>query len=209
VKGDFMKCIPFWGIAWESNSYLLVHDGHAALIDAGVSAKAVLDTLEAENASLELILLTHGHFDHTVSVDTLRDTFKVDLYIHENDAIMLTDGKKNGFYEFYGKECVHGAPQRLMSDGDELSLGEETVKVIHTPGHTKGSVCFLCGDFLVTGDTLFADSVGRTDLFGGSSSELEASLDRLRTLDGGLRIYPGHGNDALLSAALQNSLFYF
>ena len=195
--------------SFGSNTFLLISGSHALVVDPSVSVQALSSVLSEEGAALEGILLTHGHFDHTVSVDTLRDTFKVDLFVHENDAVMLTDGKKNGFYEFYGKECVHGAPQRLLSDGNELMLGEETVKVIHTPGHTKGSVCFHCGDFLVTGDTLFADSVGRTDLFGGSHSELEVSLDRLRSLDGGLTIYPGHGNHAPLSVALQNSLFYF
>ena len=195
--------------SFGSNTFLLISGSHAFAVDPSVSVQALSAALSEEGAALEGILLTHGHFDHTVSVDTLRSTFKVDLYVHESDAIMLTDGTKNGFYEFYGKECVHGAPEKLLSDGDALRLGDETVRVIHTPGHTQGSVCYHCGDFLVTGDTLFADSVGRTDLFGGSHSALAMSLDRLRTLDGSLTIYPGHGIHALLSTALQNSLFYF
>ena len=199
-----MKCIPFWGIAWESNSYLLVHDGHAALIDAGVSAKAVLDTLEAENASLELILLTHGHFDHTVSIDKLCEATGATLAIHEADAEMLTDAEKSALYHFFGTRSAHIPCDKTLSHGECLSLGNKTIDVIHTPGHSRGSVCYRVDDMLFSGDTLFAQGYGRFDLYGGDMGQLAISLGSLRQLDETFTIYPGHGGATSLGEALEN-----
>ena len=117
--------------------------------------------------------------------------------------------KKNGYYDFYRKECVHRKADILLGDGDVIDLGNERLTVIHTPGHSLGSVCYLGDGFIVTGDTLFADTIGRCDLFGGSSAQMEVSLERLRTLDGALRIYPGHGAPSLLGSALVSAAYYF
>lgn len=199
-----MKCIPFWGMAWESNSFLLVHDGHAALIDAGVSAKTVLDALEAENVSLDLILLTHGHFDHTVSVDKLREATGATLAVHEDDAEMLTDAEKSALYHFFGTRSAHIPCDKTLSHGHTLSLGHKKIHVIHTPGHSRGSVCYRVDDMLFSGDTLFAQGYGRFDLYGGDMGQLAASLGSLRQLDEALTIYPGHGGAASLGEALEN-----
>jgi glyoxylase-like metal-dependent hydrolase (beta-lactamase superfamily II) len=96
----------------------------------------------------------------------------------------------------------------LLKDGDTLSLGDETLKIISTPGHSKGSICILCGDKLISGDTLFANGFGRYDLHGGNANELSESLASLKTLDPELRIYPGHGDTAKLGRALENLLYY-
>ena len=199
-----MKCIPFWGMAWESNSFLLVHDGHAALIDAGVSAETVLDALEAENVSLDLILLTHGHFDHTVSVDKLREATGATLAVHEDDAEMLTDAEKSALYHFFGTRSAHIPCDKTLSHGHTLSLGHKKIHVIHTPGHSRGSVCYRVDDMLFSGDTLFAQGYGRFDLYGGDMGQLAASLGSLRQLDEALTIYPGHGGAASLGEALEN-----
>lgn len=199
-----MKCIPFWGMAWESNSFLLVHDGHAALIDAGVSAKTVLDALEAENVSLDLILLTHGHFDHTVSVDKLREATGATLAVHEDDAEMLTDAEKSALYHFFGTRSAHIPCDKTLSHGHTLSLGHKKIHVIHTPGHSRGSVCYQVDDMLFSGDTLFAQGYGRFDLYGGDMGQLAVSLGSLRQLDEALTIYPGHGGAASLGEALEN-----
>ena len=94
-----------------------------------------------------------------------------------------------------------------MEDGDEIILGEDTIRVISTPGHSKGSVCLLCGDKLITGDTLFDGGYGRYDLHGGDPEKLASSLSALRELDGRLTIYPGHGGKALLGIAL-DKIYY-
>jgi glyoxylase-like metal-dependent hydrolase (beta-lactamase superfamily II) len=116
---------------------------------------------------------------------------------------MLTDSHKNAFYTLFHMDRVYRPADRLLCNGERLALGDEAVRVIHTPGHSKGSVCYLCNDeFLITGDTLFADAYGRYDLHGGSLPELAQSLASLRLLPQSLRIYPGHGSPEQLGIAL-------
>ena len=121
---------------------------------------------------------------------------------------MLTDGTKNAFYELFKKERTYRPAEILLHDGEKIALGEDQIAVLHTPGHTPGSVCYLCGDALITGDTLFADTIGRCDLWGGSEAQMANSLARLRTLEPTLRIYPGHGNDERLSYALDSAAYF-
>lgn len=194
--------------SFGANTYLIVSGTHALAVDPTVSVSALLSAAAEADAALDGILLTHGHFDHTVSVDTVRDALYIPAYVHEDDAIMLTDGRKNAYFEFYGKECVHAAADKLMRDGDLIRLGSEHLSVIHTPGHSPGSVCFLGEGFMVTGDTLFADSIGRCDLWGGSQELIAASLRRLRAYAQDLRIYPGHGAPSRLGDALDNAAYF-
>lgn len=207
-----MKIIPVCPYSFGSNTYILLSGSEAIAVDPSVSVRAIDSLLEQNRAKLCGILLTHGHFDHTVAVDTLRDAHPVPLMMHSGDAPMMTDGKINGFYEFFGKECTHLPAERLLEDGETISLCDEEIKVISTPGHSPGSICLLCHgeseDFLVSGDTLFSNSVGRWDLWGGDAPTLARSLARLRELDGSMRIYAGHGEDATLSSALENAKYY-
>lgn len=207
-----MKIIPVCPYSFGSNTYLLLSGSEAIAVDPSVSVRAIDSLLDQNRAKLCGILLTHGHFDHTVAVDTLRDTHTVPLMMHSGDATMMTDGRINGFYDFYGKECTHRPAERLLEDGDVIALGDEEIKVISTPGHSPGSICLLCHgeseDFLVSGDTLFSNSVGRWDLWGGNAQTLARSLARLRELDGSMRIYAGHGEDATLGSALESAKYY-
>ena len=194
--------------SWGSNCYLLTVGTHAAVVDPSPDAQTILVELARLGANLDFILLTHGHFDHIVSVDALRDRTAAPLLVHERDACMLTDAHKNAFFTFFRQERVYRAPERTLVDGDELHLGDEIIRVISTPGHSQGSVCYLCNDeFLLTGDTLFADGYGRYDLYGGDGEILFASLASLRTLPPSLPIYPGHGESTHLGMALDNILY--
>jgi len=204
-----MKIRTVCAESFGANTYLLISGCHALAVDPAVSVNAILEAVREEDAFLEGILLTHGHFDHVLSLEGLRAASGVDAHIHEDDAIMLTDGKKNAFYEFFGKERTYGAAEQLLQDGQTLRLGDEKITVLHTPGHTQGSVCFLCDDFLVTGDTLFAESFGRCDLWSGDIEQMRASLSFLRSLDGKLTIYPGHGASSSLRDALDNVAYLF
>lgn len=203
-----MKIKAVCPYSFGANTYLIVSGGHALVVDPAASVEAIMSAVFAENAVLDGILLTHGHFDHTVSLDTLRRATAVEAYIHEDDAVMLTDGKKNAFYTFYGKECVHAPAERSLTDGEIIRLGDEEIRVIHTPGHSGGSVCFDCGDFIVTGDTLFAESIGRCDLWSGSEALMQSSLELLRALSPSLTVYPGHGAPARLGDALDNAAYF-
>lgn len=186
-----------------SNCYLLTVGPEAAVVDPSAPVADILSALQELDAKLSMILLTHGHFDHLFSLSALRKETGSPVLIHEKDADLPDDPEKNMFKRLFGMPRRFGAPDQVLKSGEKLSIGGESIQVIHTPGHTAGSVCFLCnGDFLLTGDTLFADSYGRTDLYSGDEKALFNSLHRLRTLPPDLRIYPGHGESALLGQAL-------
>ncbi len=203
-----MQIVPVCPYSFGANTYIIESGGSAFVVDPAVSVDAIIGAAEGLSAEICGILLTHGHFDHTVSVDTVRQRLGVPLYIHEDDAPMLTNGKINGYFDFYGKECVHGAADALLHDGDRILVGSEALTVLNTKGHSRGSVCFVSDGFAVTGDTLFADSIGRCDLYGGSIEQMRASLSRLRSLDRELKIYAGHGTSSTLGRALDNAAYY-
>lgn len=199
--------------SWGSNCYVLIsEDGeglrHAAVVDPSASAQGIVDFLKSQNAILEYIVLTHGHFDHTMSLDTLRDATGAPACIHKDDAEMLSDGQKNAFAVFFGQDRKWRSAERLLSDGDRIALGNEAVEVISTPGHSKGSICLLTDKFIITGDTVFADGYGRYDLHGGDVEQLASSLKLLRKYDPTLILYPGHGDRGRLGHALDNVIFY-
>lgn len=199
-----MKVLSVCPQSFGSNCYLIISGSHAYVVDPSVSVQAILNAAAEQDVCLDGILLTHGHFDHMLSLDLLRDTAGLEAAVHKDDADFLTDSHKNAFFTFFGKERTFRPAERLLSDGEKIPMGEESVTVLHTPGHTPGSVCFLCGDTLITGDTLFAESFGRCDLYGGSPEEMSRSLASLRELDPHLRICPGHGADSVLGGALDN-----
>lgn len=197
-----MKTIPFYARGWESDSYLVINGSDAVLIDAGVAVKTVLETLERENAALKYILLTHGHFDHTITADGIREATGAGLIIHADDSEMLSDPEKSALATFFGRYDTVAPCDMTVKDGDTVAFGDHEIKVIHTPGHSKGSVCYLVGNSLFTGDTLFNGGYGRYDLYGGDLDALCASLSALKKLDGSLEIYPGHGDGTTLKKAI-------
>ncbi len=199
-----MKIVPVATESFGANTYLIIHKNEALIVDPAITANAILEAVRKEDAAPIGILLTHGHFDHILSMDTLRSAYPLTVSIHEKDAEFLSDGKKNAFSLFFHRERSFGNADKLLRDGDRIPLGNTFVRVLHTPGHTPGSVCYLCGDSLLTGDTLFADTYGRCDLWGGSEDQMRASLATLRELDPRLTIYPGHGRSDSLGNALDS-----
>ena len=194
--------------SFGSNCYLLISGNQAAVIDPSADAEKILQKAAEHGATLQYILLTHGHFDHICSLDTLRDKTGIPAYIHVGDADMPSDSHKNAFSIFFGQERIYRVPEKTLTEGDVLPLGEEQIRVLHTPGHTEGSVCYLCGEnILITGDTLFDRGFGRYDLYGGDPYKLRNSLARLATLDRSLIIYAGHGSPTDLGDAVQNCAF--
>ena len=199
--------------SWFSNCYILISTdklgkNHAAVVDPSIDVEEIVSFLHSEDAVLDMIILTHGHFDHIMSLDSLRDETKAPAYIHKDDAEMLSDGRKNAYSFFFGSDFSQRNAEHTLSDGDVLTLGDESIKVMHLPGHSKGSIALLCSDFVVTGDTIFAQGFGRYDLHGGDALTLQRTLESLKDLDPMLTIYPGHGESARLGAALR-AISYF
>ena len=194
--------------SFASNCYLLISGNEAAVVDPSADANVILQKIAEHKATLQYILLTHGHFDHICSLDTLREKTGVPAHIHGGDIDMPSDSQKNAFSLFFGQERSWRAPEKTLTEGDILKLGTEEIRVLHTPGHTEGSVCFLCGEnSLITGDTLFDRGFGRYDLWGGDPIKLRRSLTRLASLDHSLNIYAGHGCSTDLGDATDNCAF--
>lgn len=204
-----MEIFTLTPVSFESNSYLLCEKGEAILVDAGADPDRVRTVLSEKGLTLSAIVLTHGHFDHALSVDALREVYGAPLLIHEADAEMLGDGEKNAFATFFGRSRAWKPADRTLAEGDEITLGDKTLTVLHTPGHTRGSICLFGDGVLLSGDTLFASGYGRYDLYGGDEKVLKASLARLSSLPAGIVVYPGHGGVSALDKALAFSRPFF
>lgn len=192
-----MKTIKIPSEGYGSNCWLAIDaSGEFALIDPSPDAEVTAARIarrELDIKKLKYILLTHGHFDHITGADGLRDISGAPLCVHEDDADCLTTDKNE--YKYFFRESLRLRPaERILHDGDVLPVGGSSIRVIHTPGHTKGSVCYVTDNAVYSGDTLFDCSIGRTDLTGGSLGELRDSLKKLCTLDQSLSLYPGHGS---------------
>ena len=185
---------------FQSNCYIIWDDeGVGAVIDPGGEPEEILKALRAAGVrEVRYILNTHGHFDHIGANGPVKKATKAPIAIHEADAPLLVNPLQN--VSLFLLQGVTSPPaDRLLRDGDEVEIGRIRLQVLHTPGHTPGSVCFLGEGVLFTGDTLFYESVGRTDLPGGNERRLLKSLqDRILPLPDDLLVLPGHGPQGLL-----------
>ena len=176
-----------------TNCYFLQDEesGLMAIIDPGDDWERILHQVKKAEGEVKYILLTHGHYDHTTAVpDLVKALPGVQVYIHQADA--------NGAGSQLFPLAAQVKDLNNYDEGDILTLGSLTIEVMHTPGHSKGSVTLKVGDVLFTGDTLFCGSCGRTDLRGGSYEEIMVSLKRLGELEGDFHVCPGHDRTSTL-----------
>jgi len=162
----------------KSNCYILKSGTDIAVVDPGGDPEKILQRLAKLDDQVKFIIATHYHFDHVGALKELKESVSAPFLIHKNDVPFLDNI----------------IPDQTLTEGDEISLGEETLQVIHTQGHTAGSICLLGDGFILTGDTLFQFSYGRTDYPGGDDFQMQQSLKRLQDiLVPGMTVYPGHG----------------
>lgn len=192
-----MKTITFHTTALETNTYLVLNGERAFVVDPGADADRILAAAEAEGAKIEWVLLTHAHFDHIGGVAELQRA-GAQVVLHRDDLGIVSSFKNLAFYA--GVKVEKFLPDVTVSGGETLDVAGVKVRVIHTPGHTAGGVCYVADDIIFTGDTLFELSYGRTDFPTGSFKELKNSvLNKLFALPGDYRLLPGHGAPTTLA----------
>ena len=185
-----------------TNCYILEDDqtNLAAVIDPGDEPELIQEALEKEGVEVRYLLLTHGHYDHTTAVPALHRVYpQADIYIHQADA----NGAGSTLFPLAGEVD----DLKLYDEGDVIRLGDHEIQVLHTPGHSPGSVTLKVEDVLFTGDTLFAGSCGRTDLRGGSYEQIMQSLKRLGELKGDFDVCPGHDATSTLERERRSNPF--
>jgi len=178
----------------QTNCYILQSDSTALVVDPGDEPERILRFLTDIAVKPSRIIATHTHFDHVLGVDSIRDKFQIPFLIHHDDLSMLESmqSRVRQIMDF----SVPPPPKvdQFLRDGESIAFGEDRVKVIHTPGHSPGSISLVGPGFVLTGDALFNQSIGRTDLPGGDLDTLVRSItERLFTLDDDTIVYPGHG----------------
>lgn len=184
----------------HTNCYILADEKNkvCAVIDPGTASEKILNEVEEEGLKVTHILLTHGHFDHIIAAPAIQRKTGAKLYISKNDEWMLDPNvARHAAYvrETYAKPQVDG----YLKEGETVTVGDLKLSVLETPGHTAGSVCLLCENQMFSGDTLFCESCGRTDLESGSMDDMLHSLKKLALLPDDYHVYPGHEMATTLS----------
>jgi len=190
-----MELIIIENKTMSQNVYLYFDESskEGVIIDPGGNIDGIKSTIERNDVKIKAILLTHGHFDHIGAAAKLRENTGAPIYCHVAEKIMLEDAAIN--LSTMTSTHIKLTPDNLLEDMDTIEISESTLKAIHTPGHTLGGVCYYDekNATLFTGDTLFRESVGRTDLPGGNHKQLIESIkERLLKLPAEVRVYPGH-----------------
>jgi len=192
---------------FETNCYIAADEStrDALIIDPGEEAHLISDAAYGLDVTVIGIVNTHGHADHIGANSALKGEFNCPIIIHEADAHLLTDPQAN-LSAAFGPGIVSCPADRLLKEGDEIAVGELSFKVIHTPGHTSGGICLFAEGVLFSGDTLFMDSIGRTDFPGGSQKQLiDAIHTKLLVLPEETLVYPGHGSPTTIATEKQHN----
>lgn len=191
---------------WKENAYLLEHNNEAWLVDPGDSFELLDSEFELNGKNIRGIINTHGHFDHVGAVQQFKDKYNLSFFLHSGDKKILQQA--NLYRRLAGENAVFATPKpdEFLDDIPHFELGEKKITVHHTPGHSNGSVCFEIDDCLISGDIIFKESLGRTDLPGGNQQLLTQSVQSLLNRFENFTIYPGHGEPFVLQAPVIEKL---
>lgn len=181
--------------AFSENTYIIHNHSEAFIIDPGSNYKAMKKYLMEENLTLKGVLLSHGHYDHISGLNKLLHELDAPIYIHESERDFLFDPNLNlSVYMETRFKVKEKHAIKTIDEGDQFTIGDESIDVLHTPGHTRGGLTFKYKEYLFTGDALFRENIGRTDLPTGNQNTLIQSCKRLiDTFDQNTLVYPGHG----------------
>lgn len=183
----------------QENCFILFDENKDAfVVDPGGSSENIIEAIEKNGLNIKYILLTHGHFDHVGAVAALVKKYKAPVYMSKDDRAFLESPKEVRASSF-GMQIEAADVDVFVKEGDEISFSEGTIKVIETPGHTLGSVCYLFENYLFAGDTLFNGSIGRTDFPESDHSLMIESLKKLKKLDDDIYVLSGHGPESQIS----------
>lgn len=180
----------------DNNTYILSNDNKCVVIDPSMEYEKIKSYIDENDLTVEAILITHAHFDHVYSLYELKQDTGAKVYMHEDDLELLD----------MSVEYLHTKPTKidvLLKGDEELSLIGETFKVLHTPGHAKGCVCYIVNDCMFTGDTIFKDSMGRIDLMTSQPKVMYNTLQMFTQIGGDYKIYCGHGEDTTYKRELE------
>lgn len=196
----------------ETNMYLLHNQKSGIIIDPGfveAEAVALIKKIRKEVNDIPVVIFTHCHFDHISGTVILKKEFNSKIYCHTFDAEKLSDVQKSGA-SWFGVSDFHIEPDCLLQDGQEIELDDSRLRIIHTPGHTGGGLSILLEDkYLFSGDTLFKDGIGRTDLYDGDYDTLMNSIkNKLLVLPENIIVYPGHGPSTTIAKERKNFINY-
>lgn len=190
----------------ETNCYVVWDStGQTLIIDPADDAEAILELVRQENLCVTAVVLTHAHFDHMLAAQSVCDTTNAPLYVGAGDADAMTDANRNLSAWFDPSHIIRVPHYRVLHEGDVLPVGEMSFTVMETPGHTPGCICLKHDGHLFSGDTLFADSIGRLDFPGGNTNDMIASLHRLMLLPPETRVYPGHGSATTIGREVEHN----
>lgn len=183
----------------QENCFILFDENKDAfIVDPGASSEVIIEAIEKNSLNIKYILLTHGHFDHVGAVATLAKKFKAPIYLSKKDRKFLESPREVRASSF-GMEIEAADVDVFVKDGDEIPFSDSIIKVIETPGHTLGSVCYLLNNYLFAGDTLFNGSIGRTDFPESDHALMIESLKKLKELDDDIYVLSGHGPESQIS----------
>ena len=196
MKIDILKVGIF-----QVNCYILENENELLCIDAGANFKKISECIDSKNKKLVGICLTHGHFDHIGAVDELVAKYNCPVYLSSEDLYLATHKEIN----FMNSRSAEITGEIFEYPVGKLKIGSFEFEIIDTPGHTEGSVCLLFDKCIFTGDTLFKNSVGRTDLYSSSDVKLKTSLKQIIALDYDLIVYPGHADSTTIKDEIENN----
>lgn len=192
----------------ENNCYIIADEktNECFITDPGDEPDRILDLIHKNNLIMKYIICTHAHFDHVAAIPEIKEETKALIVLHSDDLNMYRSTKDQAAAWGYEMDPLP-EPDIFLSEGDILELGSLKFEVFHTPGHTQGGICLYGEGIVITGDTLFAGSVGRTDLQGGDISKLKKSFKRLMSLPDEVKVLAGHGPESTIKKEKIDNFF--